>query len=132
MSETQDAIGKLTFVDDTGGALASLGVSLAMSRGVSARALTSAPARGAPEVAAVLAEIGVRPVMTAAQLGAPPPASGTLVVLGRSPIAGAAPTIDVGLYDGPPQSAFGDVDLERHAMARIARDRIERWLDQRP
>jgi len=123
---------ELVFVDDKGGALASLAASMAAVRGAQARAATTAPLRPFPEVADVLAEIGVADVVAAEHgLTAGAGSERELVVLGEAAIQGASPTLALRLYEGPAQTAFGSAELERLALARIARDRIERWLDQR-
>jgi hypothetical protein len=110
----------LAFFDSTGGGLASLAASMATQRGLSASASTVALAPR-PEVSAALDEIGVA---TLAASEVPTPPAGAIVV-------GAGGDISVKLYDGPATTPFGEPSLERIALARIARDKIERWLDQR-
>ncbi|MBK6512611.1 MAG: hypothetical protein IPG04_00485 [Polyangiaceae bacterium] len=113
----------IVFVDRVGGALASLAASIAASRGLAARAVTREPLRQRTEVREALAEIGIASVVDAQQL-AEPIVGDDEVELGRAPL-------DVSLYDGPPTTAFGDTGLERIALARISRDKIERWLETR-
>lgn len=113
----------LVFVDQVGGALASLAASLASSRGLAARAASSAPLEDRPEVRQALAEIGVTSLVAAEPLAATD-AAGDRVELGAAPLG-------VSLYAGPDRTDFGDTRLERLALARISRDKIERWLDAR-
>lgn len=103
---------KLFFVDDHGGALASLVAGVALAGGAADRfAATSSPSVSVPpEIGAVLAEIGA---------SAPP------VVLASALLAGVE-RVDVGAWGLVLHE--GDGDLERLALARIARDRIERRL----
>ena len=100
----------VSFIDARGGALAALAAGVARAGGrPDALAGTTSPSVSVPpEIGAVLAEIGA---------SAPP------VVL-ASALPGGAERIDVGgwglvLHEG-------EGDLERLAVARIARDRIER------
>ena len=113
----------IVFVDRVGGALASLAASIAASRGLAARAVTREPLRPRSEVREALAEIGIANVVDA-ELALGPTEGDPEVELGRAPL-------DVSLYDGPATTAFGDTGLERIALARISRDRIERWLETR-
>jgi hypothetical protein len=107
------AIAKRSFVDACGGALAALAAGVARAAGPTedyVAATTSAAVAVPPEIGAVLAEIGA---------AAPP------VVL-ESALPTGVERVDVGtwglvLHDG-------EGDLERMALARIARDRIERRL----
>jgi hypothetical protein len=110
----------LAFFDTAGGGLATLAASIAKHRGLEASASTIALAPR-EEVSAALAEIGVLP-LEAREVGAAP--AGAIVV-------GAGGEITARLYDGPAETAFGDTSLERIALARIARDTLERWLEQR-
>ncbi|HVY45985.1 MAG TPA: hypothetical protein VHB21_08905 [Minicystis sp.] len=111
---------RLCFVDDAGGALASLGAGVARALGHADALATTTTAPGPPraEVRAVLEEIGGAPAEVE-PLAAVPLEAVEHVRLGR----GAA--WDVWLYEG-------EGDLERASAARIARDRIERRLDPRP
>lgn len=113
----------LTFVDAIGGGAARIGASLAQARGLEARALSSVPLQDRDEVATVLAEIGVQRVVEAQQ---GTPAGEGVVRVGPAPS-----DIDSPLYLGPDTTQFGHTQLERLALARIARDRIERWLETR-
>ncbi len=110
----------LAFFDTSGGGLATLAASIAKHRGLEASASTNALATR-QEVSSALAEIGVTPC-EAREVGAAP--AGAIVV-------GAAGEIAARLYEGPAETPFGDASLERIALARIARDTIERWLEQR-
>lgn len=74
------------------------------------------------EVARVLGEIGATQLQPSLAGGSP---EGTSISIG---VGGA---IDAKLYDGPDPTAFGPADLERLALARIARDSVERWLATR-
>lgn len=110
----------LAFFDTAGGGLATLAASIARHRGLEASASTIALAPR-PEVGAALDEIGV-PTLTASEVGSAP--AGAIVI-------GVGGEIAAKLYDGPAETAFGDTSLERIALARIARDKLERWLEQR-
>lgn len=117
----------IVFVDDVGGGLAALAASIASSRGLSARAETSSALATVPEIETVLGEIGITQVVGAtAARGDAAPGGAERIAVG----AGAS-GIDAKLYDGPPTTAFGGTELERIGLARIARDRIERYLDRR-
>jgi len=102
----------LSFVDAAGGAFAALAAAFARAAGRDAIAATSSgAARVPPEIAAVLAEI---------ELAAP-----EVVAAGKLPKGGER--VDVSgwghaLYEG-------EGELERMALARIARDRIERRVE---
>ncbi len=111
------------FVDSIGGGLACLAAALATSSGRVATAATTALRVDRPEVLAALAEVGATPVRVE-ERAAPRDAD---VWVGPAPAANAE-RIAVHLYDGPDPTAFGPAELERLALARIARDRIERWL----
>lgn len=110
----------LAFHDTAGGGLATLAASIAKHRGLDATASTTALAPR-EEVTAALAEIGVTPVAASVAASAP---AGAIVI-------GPTAQIPAKLYEGPAETAFGDTSLERIALARIARDQLERWLDQR-
>lgn len=112
----------LVFFDEAGGGLALLAASMAAARGLPARALTASARPVAPEINQVLAEIGV----ACAGSANVSPAPNGAITIGPGPNHG----IVAKLYDGPDPTAFGPAELERHATARIARDRIERWLDR--
>jgi len=116
----------LVFVDDVGGGLASLAASIATSRGLSARAESSVALVAVPEVETVLREIGVAVVSAAERARGEIASAEERVTVG----AGAG-GIDVKLYAGPATTEFGGTELERIGLARIARDRIERYLDRR-
>lgn len=113
----------IVFIDAKGGGLALLAASLARAAGLEARAVTTTAPVARPEIAAVLREIGAPedvPVETgAADEGAE---------IASLPGAGS---LSVALYDGPERTEFGPAELERLALARIARDRLERWVDAR-
>lgn len=113
------------FVDSIGGGLACLAAALATSRGRVATAATTALRVDRPEVLAALAEVGATPapVEERAVPGV------TDVWVGPAPQANAE-HVAVHLYDGPDPTTFGPAELERLALARIARDRIERWLSR--
>jgi hypothetical protein len=101
------------FIDATGGAFAALAAAMARAHGhADAVAATTSPAVSVPsEIAAVLDEIGMK---------APE------VVLAAAVPRGAQ-RIDVGVWD---LSLYpGEGDLERLALARIARDRVERRVE---
>jgi hypothetical protein len=103
----------LLFVDSVGGGLASLAASVALKNGVEARASTSAAALvPRHELGPVLQEIGATQVAPSLQGGSPE--SAAIVI-------GAGGTIDARLYEGPDPTAFGPAELERLALARIAR-----------
>src|SRR5262249_24018597 len=101
------------FVDSSGGGLSALAVGVARSLGQSAAvaATTSDAIAVPPEVATVLEEIGAAlpPVVRAEDLGEED-----------------APRIDPAPFSLPLHAAKDD--LARLAVARIARDRIERHL----
>jgi hypothetical protein len=104
------------FVDSVGGGLSALAAGVARSLGYpsAVAATTSDTIAVPPEVATVLEEIGAAlpPVIPAADLR-----------------ADDAPRIDPAAFSLPLYAAGGDV--ERLAIARIARDRIERHLSLR-
>ena len=106
----------ISFVDAHGGALAALAAGVARATGAplpmgeALAATTSKSVAVPPEIGAVLAEIGA---------SAPP------VVLASDLPAGVE-RIDVGAWGLVLHE--GEGDLERLAVARIARDRIERRL----
>jgi hypothetical protein len=117
------AVGRrLCFVDDVGGALASLGAGVAHALGYAdaIATTTTPPAPLPPEVRAVLEEMGGVPAKIEA-LGSVPLEGVDHVRLGGE----SADAWPVWLY-------AGEGDLERLSAARIARDRIERHLDSRP
>ncbi len=101
----------LTFVDAEGGAFAALAAGIARATGRDALAATTAARVAVPaEIGAVLAEIGA-----------------TLPEVTRAP-ASAAQRIDVGGWGHALYT--GEGELEHLALARIARDRIERRLER--
>ena len=106
----------LSFVDARGGAFAVLAASLARQGGSKgALAATTSPAVSVPpEIAAVLAEIGAEPVDASLATALPRDAE----------------RVDVGAWGHALHE--GEGDLERLALARIARDRIERRLEVSP
>ncbi|MFT3773906.1 MAG: hypothetical protein QM820_51715 [Minicystis sp.] len=106
------APGAICFIDAAGGAFAAMAAAIARGQGREALAATSSAAAVVPaEIGAVLGEIA---------LAAPD------VVLAAKIPAGAE-RIDV---DGWGHALHaGEGDLERHAVARIARDRIERRVE---
>jgi hypothetical protein len=101
------------FVDAAGGAFAALAATLARAHGhAAAAAATTSPAVGVPaEIAVVLDEIGMK---------APD------VVLAAAVPRGAQ-RIDVGAWELALHP--GEGELERLALARIARDKIERRVE---
>ncbi len=116
----------LVFVDDVGGGLACLAASIAASRGLSARAESTAALVAVPEVETALREIGIDSIagVERARAEAVPGEE-------RVKVGGGAVGIDAKLYDGPDTTDFGGTELERIGLARIARDRIERYFDRR-
>jgi len=110
----------LSFFDTTGGGLATLAASIAKHKGLDASAATLALVPR-EEVTAALAEIGVVALQATEVASAPPNAI----------VIGTGGEIPAKLYDGPAETAFGDASLERIALARIARDTLERWLELR-
>jgi len=102
----------ICFIDAKGGAFAALAAGIERARGHGeVIAATTSPVVGVPaEIGAVLAEIGV--AVPEVVLAAGLPRHAERVDLASWPLA---------LHEG-------DGDLERLAVARIARDRIERRL----
>ncbi|HEY4120427.1 MAG TPA: hypothetical protein VGM56_21325 [Byssovorax sp.] len=110
---------RLVFVDAHGGALAALAAGVARSLGHEARAeTTTAEVPWPPEVADVLAEIGAAPVDVTPHTA---PAAGVETIRIGHASGEKSPTIDAWLYDG-------EGELERLSAARIARDRVERFV----
>ena len=109
----------LAFFDTAGGGLATLAASIAKHHGQEASASTIALAPR-HEVSAVLDEIGVAALVASEVASAPAGA----IVIGEGGVVAAK------LYDGPADTAFGDTSLERLALARIARDSLELWLER--
>jgi hypothetical protein len=101
------------FVDSLGGSISTLAAGIARSLGHSSAvaATTSDVIAVPPEIATVLQEIGAE---------IPP------VIWARDLSAHDAPSIDPSAFSLPLYA--GEGDLERLAIARIARDRIERHL----
>ncbi len=117
------AVGRrICFVDDVGGALASLGAGVAHALGYAdaIATTTKTPTPLPAEVRVVLEEISGTPAKVEA-LGSVPLEGIEHVRLG----GGAADAWPVWLFDG-------SGELERLSAARIARDRIEKHLDTRP
>src|SRR4051812_39126557 len=103
------------FVDHAGGAFAVMAAAIAAAHGHrdAVAATSSAEIRVPPEVAAVLDEIGAVP--------------GEVKRLDAKSARGAAELVDVALWG---LSLYpGEGELERLALARIARDRIERHVE---
>jgi hypothetical protein len=113
---------RLCFVDDVGGALASLGAGVAHALGYAdAIATTTKPPAPLPaEVRAVLEEIGGEPAKIE------PLASVPLEGVEHVRLGGDAPDA------WPVWLVASEGELERLSGARIARDRIEKRLDPRP
>jgi hypothetical protein len=111
---------RLVFVDAHGGALAALAAGVARSLGHDARAeTTSAEVPWPPEVADVLAEIGAAPVDVTPHATA---AAGVeTLTIGDARSGPKPPAIDAWLFEG-------EGELERLSAARIARDRVERFV----
>lgn len=123
------SIPNLTFVDHVGGELAAIAASLATGRSIRAEArTTTAPATFGPEVAEVLREVGA-PAPLAATAFEKSAEAGSIVELGGSSIANRRASLEVKRYDGPAETAFGPATLEKLALLRIARDRIDAYLD---
>ncbi len=123
------SITPLTFVDHVGGELAAIAASLASSRSIRAEArTTTAPATFGPEVAEVLREVGA-PAPAAARAFDKSGALGPIIELGGSSIADRRASLEVKRYDGPAETDFGAATLEKLALLRIARDRIDAYLD---
>jgi hypothetical protein len=109
-SRPPTAPGALAFVDATGGAFAALAAAFARAHGREATAASTAAVSVPAEIATVLGEVGLeRPDVAAA---------------GKS----ATGRIDVSDWGHPLHK--GEGELEKLAVARIARDRIERRVDQ--
>jgi hypothetical protein len=111
MPRSKVKLAPLCFVDARGGALAALAAGISRARGTAAIAATTSPAVAVPpEIGAVLAEIGAeaKEVVLASSL----PPDGERIDLASWGLV---------LHEG-------EGDLERYALARIARDRIERRL----
>jgi hypothetical protein len=113
LSSSPTTPGPLCFVDGRGGAFASLAVGLVRAQGRSdALAATTSASVGVPaEIVAVLAEIG---------LAAP-----EVVLAAALPLT--AECVDLSSWRLSLHE--GEGDLERLALARIARDSIERRLE---
>jgi hypothetical protein len=127
----------LHFVDACGGSLAAMGALLAARAGFSATAHTTiAPDVDAGLVRRALTEIGVAAEAPAVLSGAAP-ADGDTVLLAHdaatmaSPIPGAR-LVDAPFYVGPMETEFGPAELERIALMRVSRDRIEQLLERLP
>ena len=99
----------ITFVDDQGGAFAALAAALVGAHGRQAFAFTTAPPNVPGEIDVVLTEIGASP-------------------RGALPLGpGAGEPLDVSAWGHP--LFDGEGELEKLALARIARDRIERRVE---
>ncbi len=114
---TESPVARICYVDARGGALAALAAWVARAHGqADVVAATTSPAVAVPaEIAAVLHEIG---------------ASVPEVTVLASSVPQAAKRVDLGAWGLVLHE--GEGDLERMALARIARDRIERRLDGEP
>jgi hypothetical protein len=125
----------LRFVDACGGSLAAMGALLAGRAGVSATAhTTTTPAVDAELVRRALSEIGVdgdAPIVVA---GAPPVDAATVLLAHDAAtyatLLDGAKRLDTPFYVGPPATDFGPADLERIALMRLSRDRIEQFLER--
>lgn len=118
----------LVFLDDAGGALSALAGAIARALGQPAIATTTGSVRPLPpEIPAVLAEVGYG-APASVETYDPGAHTGRVVHLGPAAPKGGAEHWPVQLYDGPPETDFGDADLERNAWARTSRDRIEKAL----
>jgi hypothetical protein len=113
---------RICFVDDVGGALASLGAGVAHALGHAdaIATTTQAPAPLPTEVRVVLEEIGGEPAKIQALASVP------LEGVEHVRLGGDAPEA------WPVWLSDSTGELERLSTARIARDRIERRLDPRP
>lgn len=104
-----------------------LAAGVAQALGRDALAVTSSmPVEAPAEIAAVLDEVGMKaPEGAVTTLDAIDRGAGDVVFLGTSPPASLAgePVWNVALFQG-------SGELERLATARIARDRIERYLER--
>ncbi len=119
----------LTFVDHVGGELAAIAAAVARTRSVPARAHTTVePTAISPDAQQVLREIGA-PLAEAATPFVASNVDGDLIELGGTTLANCRAHLETKRYDGPQTTAFGDASLERLALLRIARDRIEAYLD---
>lgn len=108
-----------------------LASSIAISMGLETRALTQgAVSVNHALIAEVLGEIGVSVGPAPAQFLDEKPA-GRLVLLGpgESTLQPQA-RLNLKLYNGPAETPFGPTSLEVRALLRIARDTIERYLEQ--
>jgi hypothetical protein len=130
-------MGTLRFVDDCGGSLAAMGALLATRAGFSATAhTTTAPTVDAELVRRALSEIGVAaaaPAVGAASLTSDD-ADATTVLLAHDAASLARPLpgarrLDTPFYVGPTETEFGPAELERIALLRLSRDRIEQFLE---
>jgi hypothetical protein len=95
----------LSFVDDKGGAFAALAAAIVGAHGRQAFAFTTVAPNVPGEIDVVLTEIGASP-------------RGALPL-----VPGAGESIDVSAWGHP--LFHGEGELEKLALARIARDRIE-------
>lgn len=104
-----------------------LAAGVAQALGRDALAVTSSmPVEAPTEIAAVLDEVGMKaPEGAVTTLDAINRGAGDVVFLGTSPPASLVgePVWNVALFQG-------SGELERLATARIARDRIERYLER--
>ena len=126
-SQAQGTTPTIAFVDARGGALSALAAGVAKTLGLNATAATTSTPGALPaEIATVLEEIGASaPIAAAAPWSEATREAGEMIVfLGVDPppdLAGK-PAWEIALYDG-------SGELERLALARIARDRVERKLE---
>jgi len=121
----------LCFIDNEGGALAVIGASIARALGREDALATSIvqPNPVPTDVSTVLEEVGFSASVTAKPFDGASAAAYELVWLGETPPAQAI----VGAQFVPCKLGPRDAgDLERLATARIARDRLERLVEELP
>lgn len=112
----------MIFVDDQGGSLAVIAAAMSTRRGVPATAGTTVTPAVRGEVATILLEVGASAVPVSTLSGS----DSAWIWVGRNR------EIDAWLYEGPETTEFGPTTLEKLALARIARDRCDRYLDRAP
>lgn len=107
-----------------------LASSIAISMGLETRALTQgAVSVNHALIAEVLGEIGVSVGPAPAQF-LNEELAGRLVLLGPGESTQQQARLNLKLYNGPTETPFGPTSLEARALLRIARDTIERYLEQ--